>query len=336
MFEKIFKKFGRYVPVICFCLLTLNVVAAGYADDLAKPELLEAATNTLKGEAQKLDERVKAFSLHAEKYEKGPLHQSVLRHNASILQKNENFKGGAGKKEQSGGVLKGNASTVDLKEEVPQTQKLSAEEVAEREATINALHAEYEGHVNQLSSLVDSYRNFFHLYANHVDQFQIQVGQLKRYEKARMLAMEKPISDVGSPKLSARLVASEKELDNVLKKMVALEDKGTNLPESVLCPAYDDLQAEFKKALGGVNLVLTDVPKQKVQLVAEREVVQIKGLKLEVEAVERLHSQQESLQKEYEQLKKDYLDIHKRQGQLTEELDKETKAQVELEQDEGK
>jgi hypothetical protein len=70
---------------------------------------------------------------------------------------------------------------------VPKLQKLSPQELAERESTINALHAEYEMHVNQLSGLVDNYRNFFRLYANHIDQFKLQVKQLEKLENAETL-----------------------------------------------------------------------------------------------------------------------------------------------------
>jgi hypothetical protein len=109
----------------------------------------------------------------------------------------------------------------------------------------------------------------------------------------------KPKVDATSGAKTAKLYAAERELNEVLKKMVALEDRGPTLPESVLCPAYDDLQAEFKKALGGLTLAIDTLPREKIKLVATEETAQIQRLQLKLEAVERLHAQQESLQKEY-------------------------------------
>jgi hypothetical protein len=291
------------VPLICLSVSNAPIMAA--ADDLPKPETLETSAHILKGEATKLDARIQEFSRHGAKYKGSTLHQQVLKQNVP--------------------------QAVQLKKEEPQFQKLTPAELAEQENTINALHAEYEGHVNQLAGLVDNYRNFFRLYADHVDQFKLQIGQIQKSEKADHLVAQDPKLATVPPAKKARLYASEKELNVVLKKMVALEDRGPTLPESVMCPAYDDLQLEFKKALGGLTLAVDALPKEKIKLVATEETVRIEKLQTQLVAVEKLHDQQQALQKEYLILKNSYADINKRQGQLTKELQTDTKLETSLE-----
>lgn len=239
----------------------------------------------LQEEAAKVDKVVKDFASHGQAYQESSLHKSVLQ-------------GGVSKNEDAGGENAG----------IPGHAK-----------NVHALHSEYAAHVAQLKAMVDQYRTFYQAYAAHFQQYKGHLNEYNLEAQQAKLGELPPQFNLSATKSGQNLLAAETELANVLKKMFALQQESPNLPESVLCPAYDDLKVEFAKATQNLGVSVQALPKYQVQVVAQTEVTQIMTLKQEMDHADALHVEQLSLQSEFSQLQKSFSEVNKLHGELVQD-----------------
>jgi ABC-type phosphate transport system auxiliary subunit len=187
------------------------------------------------------------------------------------------------------------------------------------EKTVAELHDEFAKHVTQLQGVVDNYRHFYQGYATHYQQFE---EQLDTYRLDEQRAESDSLRNAAEAKSSvSKLAAIERQLADVLKKMHALWEKSPELPESYVCPAFDDLQKEFVQTLSSFTVIVKTLPPDQMKEVAANELEHIRALRSEMEDADRLHVQQQALQSEYSDLQKKYAVVYTQHQELSKEAD---------------
>ena len=284
----------------------------------AAKDSLSAQAVKLQSEAAQLDLSMRKFALHAEKYKRSKLHRRAM----AQLQGGSN---GHAKTDATGEQVVLTPEQAAAQKQLNKIPKLSAAQLEARIKTVHELHEEYEMHVTQLQGLVDQYRDFVNGYLDHYNQYKLKCDQ-----NAGRLPLTPEQAKMG--KDGIKLAASERNLSSILDKMHLLEAQSPHLPESYLCPAYDDLQREFVEALHVLTMTVEAVPPAQRENVVQTELLQIERLKTEFTGAETLHTQQKSLQTEVVNLQKSYAEIYAKNEKLQTEAvkDEERARQVEV------
>ena len=255
----------------------------GAPQDLKAKEIqgrsLEAQATILKKEAAQVDENLKAFALHADAYNQSELHKRLLK-----------------------GRTRGNSRQ--------RRGHSFAAGTTSRLQNTHELREEYEQHVIMLRGLVDQYRDLYKGYAAHCDQYKAELQRYSVEMQQANMGLQTSKFKVSSTRQMGQLGASEKELITVVKKMGVLEEKSPTLPESYLCPAYDDLHKEFVQALDELVAAIKALPKEEKGLALHEELARLKALQQEMEDAEHLHDEQKSLQAEFTKLQKTFSDVN--------------------------
>jgi hypothetical protein len=278
---------------------TLLTCQPGAPEELKPKELhassLEAQAAILKREAAQVDQSLKVFSLHADAYNQSKLHKRLLKRRAQISSRKYSSSVSA----KASGHFVGEAIQSD-----------SHLETDRHLQDLHELQAEYERHVNMLRGLLGQYRDLYESYAEHCDQYRAQVQRYSTEMQQANMGFQTSGFKLASTRQMAKLGASEKELIGVVRKMGVLEERSPTLPESYLCPAYDDLHAEFVRSLDELVAATKALPKEDESLALKQESARLKALQQAMEGAERLHDEQKSLQAEFAKLQKTFAGVN--------------------------
>lgn len=283
--------------------LVLSVLSCqpGAPEDLDSKKLqspsLEAQATLLKMEAAKVDQSIKMYGLHAEEYNQSTLHKSLR-----------------GKANHNGLKPKGRTNATSQNSNRDRIPSRLAE--THQLETMQQLHAEYERHVDMLRGVVDQYRNLYKAYAEHCDDYRAELQRYRLEIQQADLAAQTPELKLSTTKQVAQLAASEQTLKTVIQKLGILEERSPTLPESYLCPAYDDLRQQFVQALDGMIVAVKALPNEDKGVALKGEQAQIKALQQEMEDAEHLHDEQKSLQAQFATLQETFADINSKHGDL--------------------